>query len=147
MITPNPRPLASVNQRRSQRILLAVFLLVTGVRANGAPFSERTKTLVVNAHGGLIMLYEPVLSGQILTLSNMATSEEIACTVIDINAGADGTTEVGVEFSETCPRFWRVSFPPADWTPRNPEAKRLVQAKGQAIPPPAKSAMPTQPKK
>jgi hypothetical protein len=141
-LLPNPKPVASVNQRRSQRILLSVPLLVTGMRTNGAPFSERTKTLVVNAHGGLILLHEPVLTGQLLTLGNVATSEEIICTVIDINSGTSGTLEVGVEFAEPCPRFWRVSFPPADWSPRSPEAKRLAHGKAQSAPTPP-SATPT----
>jgi hypothetical protein len=144
--TPIARPVASVNQRRSQRILLAIPLLVKGTRSNGAPFSERTKTLVVNAHGGLLMLHEAVLAGQLLTLTNVATSEEIICKVIDINAGSNGTPEIGVEFAESCPRFWRVSFPPADWSPRSLEARRLPHRKPQSaatsehelVPPPAK---------
>jgi hypothetical protein len=147
VITPNPRPVASVNQRRSQRILLAIPLLVTGIRSNGAAFSERTKTLVVNAHGGLLMLHERVLSGQVLSLTNLATSEEIVCKVVDINTGPNGGPEVGVEFAEPCPRFWRVSFPPADWTPRSPEARRLTQARGQQASIPEREAAPPLSKK
>ena len=131
VIPPHPRPAASINQRRSQRILLAVPLLVTGVRTDGAPFSERTKTLVVSAQGGLIMLHEPVLSGQILTMTNVVTSENILCMVIDKNASATGTPELGVEFAEPCPHFWRVSFPPSVWSPRNPEAKRMAHLNSQ----------------
>lgn len=132
VITPNPRTTASVNQRRSQRVLLSVPLVVTGTRRNGSAFSERTKTLVVNAHGGLVMLREPVLVGQILTMTNIGTAEEIVCKVMDVNTGNSGAPEIGVEFAEPCPRFWRVSFPPTDWTPRSPEARRLTQGKAQA---------------
>jgi hypothetical protein len=32
--------------------------------------------------------------------------------------------EVGIEFLGPAPRLWRVAFPPEDWSPRSPEAKR-----------------------
>ena len=32
--------------------------------------------------------------------------------------------EVGVDFINPFPGFWRISFPPPDWTMRSPEAKR-----------------------
>ena len=114
------------NQRRSQRILLTIPIVISGIRSNSAPFSERTSTLIVNAHGALIQLRERVLVGQELRMRNSGTNEEIVCTVVDINPGNAARPEVGVEFSVPCPHFWRVSFPPADWTPRSPEAKRLV---------------------
>jgi len=123
MTTPQIRPNPGTNQRRSQRILLAVAVHISGMRPNGSPFSERTSTLVVNAHGALIRLREPVLVGQELRIKNLATNEETCCHVMDVIPGNVPNREVGVEFSEPCARFWRVSFPPADWTPRNPEAR------------------------
>jgi hypothetical protein len=125
MSTPNIRPSALANQRRSQRILLAVPLRVSGKRANGVAFVEHVNTLIVNAHGALIPLKETVREGQPLNLRNMTTGEEVHCTVVDLNPGANGVPEVGVEFVEPNPRFWRVSFPPADWSTRSPEAKRF----------------------
>jgi hypothetical protein len=121
--TLNIRPHPYAQQRRSQRILLSVSILVSGEQANGVPFSERTHTLIVNAHGALIELRELALAGQKLRIKNLATNEELDCTVIDINPGDSSIPEVGVEFSEPCPRFWRVSFPPEDWSLRDPEAK------------------------
>ena len=124
MSTPNIRPNPQGTRRRSQRILLSVAILVSGERANGAPFAEHTKTQVVNADGALILLREQVLAGQKLRIKNLATNEELLCTVMDINIGESSIPEVGVGFSEPCPRFWRVTFPPEDWSPRDPEAKR-----------------------
>ena len=126
MNTLNPRPGAYANQRRSQRILLTVPVMVSGVSANGAPFSERTSTRVVNAHGALVQLRERVLLGQALRAKHLMTTEELDCNVVDINKGNSGVTEVGVEFLEACPHFWRVSFPPPDWNPRSLEAKRYA---------------------
>jgi hypothetical protein len=44
----------------------------------------------------------------------------------------DEKAEIGLEFSAPRPTFWRVSFPPEDWTPKHPEARsasrtRLVE--------------------
>jgi hypothetical protein len=120
------RPSNFVNQRRSQRVLLAVRLEVSGKRANKSSFMEETRTIVVNSFGALLSLREPVMGGQILTLKNDATLEHIDCTVVDIFSGQDGVPEVAIEFSEPCPRFWRVTFPPVDWSPRSPDAKKCV---------------------
>jgi hypothetical protein len=34
-----------------------------------------------------------------------------------------GKAEIGLEFTSPHPTFWRVAFPPEDWTPRHPEAR------------------------
>lgn len=120
------RPSNFINQRRSQRVLLAVRLEVSGKRANNSTFLEETRTIVVNSYGALLSLREPVMGGQIMTLKNEATREHINCTVVDIFSGQDGVPEVAIEFSQPCPRFWRVTFPPVDWSPRNPEAKKYA---------------------
>ena len=122
----NARPQPIAQQRRSQRILLSISVLISGQQANGSAFSERTKTHVVNAHGALIHLRESVLAGQKLRVKNLTTNEEITCTVVDINAGSSDIPEVGLAFAQATPSFWRVSFPPEDWTPRSPDAKRIT---------------------
>ncbi len=125
VLVHNARPGCMAHQRRSQRILLSVRVIVSGKHANGSPFSERTTTQVVNAHGALILLHEPVVVGQILNIKHVATGEELVCTVMDINPGQLEIPEIGIEFVNPNARFWRVSFPPEDWTPRSPYAKRL----------------------
>ena len=136
MSTTNIRPPLTANQRRSQRILLSVPLRVSGKRVNGTAFVEHTKTLIVSAHGALLQLQEPVLQGQSLNLRNVVTGEEVDCKVVDLNRGASGLAEIGVEFEQPNSRFWRVSFPPTDWSARNSEAKRVT------APPPAKGPAP-----
>ncbi len=112
------------NQRRSQRILLSVGVVVSGQRDNRSPFSERTATVIVNAHGALIGLREPVIVGQPLRVRNVMTNEERPCLVADIYPGHSAVPEIGVAFSESCPEFWRVSLPPEHWSPHSPEARR-----------------------
>jgi hypothetical protein len=133
--TPNIRHVSLAQQRRSQRVLLSVPLMVSGVRENRTTFSERATTSVVNAHGALLRLRERVEMEQILRLKNVATGEELDCKVADINRGQDERAEVGVEFLEPSPRFWRISFPPVDWSQRSPEAKRFVGSSAEAIVP------------
>ena len=127
-LTIRPQPFAQ--QRRSQRILLSIPVVISGNRDDGSPFVERTKTLVVNAHGALIQLRERVFVNQILRIKNVATTEEVSCTVVDISHSSTEVPEIGVGFSKPAPSFWRVAFPPEDWTPRNPEAKRPRAASG-----------------
>ncbi len=136
MSNGNTRTSQFAKQRRSQRILLAIPVVVSGNRGKADAFSERTKTIVVNAHGGLIALAQMVQVGQGLALKNPATNEETSCTVVDISTGQQGGMEVGIAFAEANPRFWRVAFPPADWSPKSPEAKKfgpeIGSGKGEA---------------
>lgn len=99
-------------------------MIVSGNLANGSPFVERTKTLAVNAHGALIQLHERALVDQILRIKNVATNEEVVCTVVDISHGSTEFPKIGIGFSKPAPSFWRVAFPPEDWSRRGPEAKR-----------------------
>ena len=104
--------------------MLSVKILVGGDRQDGKRFSEEAVTSVVNAHGALIFLGEKVKLGQSLTVRNVKSNQERQAEVVDIGAEHEGKTEVGIEFIEPAPRFWRVTFPPEDWSPRSPEAKR-----------------------
>lgn len=132
------RPSSFVNQRRSQRVLLAVPLEVSGKQSNNVSFTERTTTIIVNSHGALLHLQAPVVCGQSLTLKHARTEEESRCTVVDIFSGQNGISEVAVEFPEPCPRFWRVTFPPVDWSPRSAEAKKFILGSPAIKPPLAK---------
>jgi hypothetical protein len=112
------------DRRRSQRVMLSVAVRVSGTNANGVAFAEDTATVVVNADGGMVLLKSAVRIGQQLNLRNINTSEDALCVAIDANTGSNEAREVGMEFVAAAPRFWRVSFPPIDWSSRSPEAKR-----------------------
>ena len=113
------------NRRRSQRILLSITICVEGQTSAGQTFTEITKTAVVNAHGAAILLRHAVSLGANLKITNVKTGEISMATVVDIPNGAEAGAEVGIELKEPSPRFWRVAFPPEDWTPRSAEAKRF----------------------
>lgn len=112
--------------RRSQRLLLAVHVIVGGLQPTGAPFAEETTTQVVNAHGALVWMKHLVSVGDHLRLRHVKTGEEVGCKVVDVGERVDQKCGVGLEFDQPSLRFWRVAFPPDDWTPRSLEAKRFT---------------------
>jgi len=110
-------------QRRSQRVIVKVSVMVLAEGTDNKPVSEETRTVTVNAHGAMILLATKVSIGQLLTLRNSRTGEEIACRVVYVSPHESEKRQVGVDFMNPCPRFWRISFPPPDWTTQSPEAK------------------------
>ena len=110
-------------QRRSQRVLMKISVVVLA-QAEQQPISEETRTVTVSAHGAMIILKANVAAGQLLTLRNSSTGEEVLCRVAYVNPHLGEKKEVGIDFMKPCPKFWRISFPPADWTASSPEAKK-----------------------
>jgi hypothetical protein len=113
----------AANRRRSQRVLMNVPVRVSGQAVDGAAFEERTHTLSISAHGALIVVAAPAHRGQRFILSNMQTKAALECVVVHLEQLPGEPTQVGVEFMLPNPAFWRVAFPPKDWTPRHPDAK------------------------
>jgi hypothetical protein len=122
------------NQRRSQRILISASIRVSGMDPAGAVFEENTSTIVVNAHGALILLKEKVWIGQTVQMQHVASLEEIDCIVKGMNPEPDGLPEIAIEFQKPSPRFWHISFPPLDWNSRSPEAKGFVKSQSVLVP-------------
>jgi hypothetical protein len=110
-------------RRRSQRVLMQVGVLIRGNDAQGKPFEEKTDTLAINAHGALVALKTRITSGSKLKMKHNMTEEDQECHVVFLGPVRDGKAEIGLEFSEPRPAFWRVAFPPEDWTPKHPEAR------------------------
>ena len=104
---------AGANRRRSQRVYIHIPVQVRGASTNGN-FQEDTHTLVVNAHGGLLVLAAKVEFDQKLVLRTQ--DEEAECRVVFVGSHEDdGGVRIGVEFAQAAPHFWRIEFPPSDW--------------------------------
>ena len=114
----------TTNRRRSQRLFLQVQIIVQGKLAKKSPFSEETHTIVVNAHGALVELSASLDQGQIVSLQNVRTAERIECTVKLITPAGAGKFNVALEFLEHNAEFWRISFPPDDWSVRYADMKK-----------------------
>jgi hypothetical protein len=114
----------AANKRRSQRLFLQVRVVVEGKLANKSPFTEETQTIVVNAHGALVELTTSLDQGQTVTLLNVRTSEKTECAVKLVTPAEAKKFNTALEFTKPNPGFWRISFPPEDWTSRSPDAKK-----------------------
>ncbi|MFZ3215347.1 MAG: hypothetical protein WA192_04730 [Candidatus Acidiferrales bacterium] len=101
--------------RRTQRVHIHMAVLVRGT-SRGKPFEEQTKTTTVNANGCLVSLATPVARGQQVSVVNSKTVEELLCTVVFISENKGSKADVGLEFTESSPLFWRIGFPPDDWS-------------------------------
>jgi len=109
------------NRRRSQRVLLRLPILIVARGADNQHVSENAFTTNVSAHGALLVLSMRVALNQKILIRNPDTLEEQFVRVIHVTPAAEGKSEVGVEFLKPSPKFWRISFPPDDWTPKDPE--------------------------
>jgi len=98
---------------------------IRGKNAQGAEFEEFTETLAINAHGGLILLNARLTSGAVVHMKHNKTEEEQECHVAFLGPVRGGKAEIGLEFTAPRPTFWRVAFPPEDWTPKSPEARKV----------------------
>ena len=122
-------PTNTMARRRSQRVLMQVAVRIRGKDAQGKEFEEFTETLAINAHGALVLMTARVISGAVIQMRHNKTEEEQECHVAFLGPVRSGRAEIGLEFSTPRPTFWRVAFPPEDWSPRNPEARTALKGK------------------
>jgi hypothetical protein len=115
MSQPEQPAAKRMSQRRSQRLLLRVPIVVERQRAKGPSAPESTETLAVNAHGALILLTPPVDETEQIIVKNPKTKEEMMCRLVHVGAAEAGKLQVGIEFTTPSALFWRVAFPPEDW--------------------------------
>lgn len=105
---------------------MQVAVRVRGKDAQGKAFEEEASTLAINAHGALVLLQTRLTSGSSVLLQHKQTQEEQECHVVFLGPVRSGQAEIGLEFSEPRPTFWRVTFPPEDWSPKHPEARTVI---------------------
>jgi hypothetical protein len=116
MTEPQSSPFV-VNARRSQRVAARIRVAVIRRSGDDSTLSEDTYTLIVSAHGGLIVLKMDTRPGEVLTLRNVMSREEQLVRVVRVGEGENSGNPVAIEFANPAPNFWRIDFPPADWKP------------------------------
>ena len=114
----------TTNQRRSSRVFTRIPVQASGKNTDGRKFKERSQTIVINAHGGLLYLQAALDLGSEVVLTNPATEEDQECRVVYLGDTSDKGTRVGVEFLSPAPHFWGVEFAPQDW-PSRPSSRPL----------------------
>ena len=104
-------------------------------------FEEAGRTTTVNAHGCLISMTTRLSRGQQVSLIHPKTAEELPCKVVYVSERAQGRADVGLEFMEPSPLFWRIAFPPEDWGSSS-ERKRTMGPVAGKLPTPGAAATP-----
>jgi hypothetical protein len=100
------REATATGPRRSSRAFHKMRVQAQGRGQNGRKFREICETVVVNAHGGLLLLKHEVNDGEMLVLSNPETQEELECRIVYLGDAGDKGQRVGVEFLTPAPHFW-----------------------------------------
>ena len=103
-------PVTVATPRRSGRVFHRVRIQAQGRAHDRKKFKETCETLVVNAHGGLLLLKHEVANGEMLVLTNLLTQEEQECRVVYLGDIGDKGQRVGIEFLTPAPHFWGVDF-------------------------------------
>src|SRR5277367_2327362 len=126
--------------RRTQRVHIAIPILVRGTSGT-QKFEEAGRTTTVNAHGCLISLTTRLIRAQQVSLIHPKTAEELPCKVVFISERVQDRADVGLEFMEPSPLFWRIAFPPEDWGSSS-ERKRTTGPVAGKLPTPGTAATP-----
>jgi hypothetical protein len=101
-----------LDSRRSGRVFHKMRVQAQGRGHDGRKFKESCETVVVNAHGGLLMMKHEIDNGEMIVLTNPLTQEEQECRVVYQGDPSDRGQRIGVEFLTPAPRFWGVEFAP-----------------------------------
>lgn len=101
---------AFVAPRRSSRIFHKMRVQAHGRDHGGRKFKEFCQTIVVNGHGGLLLLRHEVDNGEMLVLVNLETQEEQECRIVYLGEPGEKGQRVGVEFLTPAPHFWGLEF-------------------------------------
>ena len=105
--------------RRSTRVFMRVRVIAAGKNSDKRRFRETCETIVINAHGGLLYLNQPLNMDTLVVLSNPFTQDEQECRIVFLGDATDKGQRVGLEFLTPAPHFWGVDFVPNDWPPPN----------------------------
>lgn len=101
--------------RRSQRVLVDIPVVIRGQAIGDGNFQEETFTVTVSAHGALVMLESKVAVGQKVVLMNPKNWDEREGKVAFMGREHAGLAQVAIEFTRPAPDFWPLSAPPSDW--------------------------------
>jgi hypothetical protein len=104
----------SRSNRRSDRISISFTLEAMGTDAQGRPFLETARTVVVNRHGALVALNHKLRAGQQVTVRRRVTDGSIRQTevrVVAIEKETEKGGEYGVSFVDPDLDFWGIEFP------------------------------------
>jgi hypothetical protein len=109
-------------------VAITIRLTVRWEAPSGDVFTVKTQSQSVSQGGGLCVIEEPVVVGQLLQLVNENSGEAIEAKVVTVRKARDGKTHVGFEFVERSTNFWRMHFPVPGARPLRRPAQSKVLA-------------------
>ena len=103
-------------RRRSQRVIIRVPVTLEAM-ISGEKIKVQGHTVAVNIHGEMVLCSRPLDADTSMELVNNRTSQRASARVTRAcRESAEGYL-IPVEFTAPSPRFWQISFPPANWKP------------------------------
>ncbi len=114
----------AANRRGTQRVAMHIEVRVSGYNAEGARFTEDTRTIQISGFCCLVTLRTQVNRGKRLTLTNLQTKKTVEC-LVAYHEASGAAWQVGLAFVALNQPFWPVDFPPADWSRHHPDAKKI----------------------
>lgn len=118
--------IAIKEQRRSERILLKIPVLVAGVDAEGKRFEERAFTLSISRYGAFVSLNNLPREDSHIIVTNLGTRQSCAFRLCESGSDPSGkVTAWGIECLEHDVNFWQIRFPE---NPPEPSAQRTITA-------------------
>jgi len=103
-----------LGRRRSQRVALSMPVVVWEPESNSRDPIEKTRTLSVSRHGGLMTMSAEVSCGQSLMVTNAFSRQSLECRVVYVTSDKKDRADarkVGFEFLDEETNFWNISFP------------------------------------
>ncbi len=107
----------TLTRRRSQRVILSIPVTVTG-RLHRANSAKIPQTLVINAHGALIVPAAKIAQGQQVAGQEPRAprSSKPAAWFTWVPRSMEKPSSVW-SLPQPAPNFWHIAFPPEDWAP------------------------------
>jgi len=102
--------------RRSSRVFMRLRVIVAGKDRNRKRFREACETIVINAHGALLVLAQSLDDDAQLVVTNPFTQEEQESRVVYLGEDSGKGQRVGIEFLTPAPHFWGMEFSQPDWS-------------------------------
>ena len=97
-----------------------VVTLANGITEHSGFFSEDTETLIVLPQRGVVRLASNVAPGDVLSLTNLRTGQEVVCRVVRVKSSANAKSCAEIEFTRPAHRFWGIDFPGEMLKPSGP---------------------------
>jgi hypothetical protein len=106
-------------RRRSQRVIIRVPVTLV-FQENGQAVKLAAHTVAVNIHGAMVLCKRALEADTQLEVVNGRTDEKIGSRVTRASRDSAEGFLIPLEFTAAAPKFWQISFPPANW--KSPES-------------------------